>query len=131
MSIKTKILTAMALLSLTMASMFLVTFVFTGAMSSDAVSINLAGRQRMLIQKIGKELLLLHDNASQEKEKLADMARNSLTLFEATLTAMRNGGDAPATLQAGGPTGAFQSVHRLAKPRLPRRGRTGPQSTSA
>jgi hypothetical protein len=53
---------------------------------ADAIAIQLAGRQRLLIQKIATEVCLLSTGAGDR----ADLAKNS-ALFERTLAALRDG----------------------------------------
>ncbi|MEW5790680.1 MAG: diguanylate cyclase [Pseudomonadota bacterium] len=61
-------------------------------MHQDALEINLAGRQRMLSQRMAKELLLLQaDPASRAAEHRASLMQ-SLQLFDETLAAFRQGG---------------------------------------
>ncbi len=65
--------------------------------ASDAVRINVAGRQRMLTQRMTKELLDL-----MRKNKFADTdlveIRNVMKVFDVTLQALLNGGEVPLDL---------------------------------
>ncbi len=71
--------------------------------SDDAVVINLAGRQRMLSQKISKEYFMLRAELDDvQKDKLIKTLKNTLTVFDMTLTALKDGGDAPLTLNPNG-----------------------------
>ncbi len=54
-----------------------------------ATAINLAGKQRMLIQKMTKEALLTHANL--EKDKSIKQLKESSTLFDKTLQGLING----------------------------------------
>ena len=54
-----------------------------------ATAINLAGKQRMLIQKMTKEALLIHANL--EKDKSIKRLKESSTLFDKTLKGLING----------------------------------------
>ena len=54
-----------------------------------ANTINLAGKQRMLIQKMTKEALLIHANL--EKDKSIKRLKESSTLFDKTLKGLING----------------------------------------
>lgn len=59
----------------------------------DAVAINMAGRQRMLSQRITKSLLALQLSRSDEdREKLTQEFLDSARLFDQTLTAFARGG---------------------------------------
>ncbi len=64
-----------------------------GIQSSDGVRINLAGRQRMLIQKLTKEILLY----SNDTFKKSDLFR-TIKLFDLTLYSLTDGGMAPSDL---------------------------------
>jgi len=59
----------------------------------DGVRINLAGRQRMLTQKLCKEILLF-----AQGRLAAPRVRRTMQLFETTLYALLNGGQAPLDL---------------------------------
>ncbi len=54
-----------------------------------ATAVNLAGKQRMLIQKMTKEALLVHANL--DKEKSIKQLKESSTLFNRTLQGLING----------------------------------------
>lgn len=58
MSIKFKIILPSVVLTLLVFAMFLGTVFTLSLMSADSLKINLAGRQRMLIQKMTKEFLI-------------------------------------------------------------------------
>jgi len=61
----------------------------------DAIRINLAGRQRMLSQKMTKEALLFKNDPAEENSKKIE---TSVKVFTTTLRALRDGGDAPMNL---------------------------------
>ena len=61
--------------------------------SHDSVTINLAGRQRMLSQKVTKEILLFEHGS-----KMADQVRNTAVVFDKTLKGLTYGGQAPLDL---------------------------------
>ncbi|GAB0058450.1 hypothetical protein SIID45300_02799 [Candidatus Magnetaquicoccaceae bacterium FCR-1] len=63
--------------------------------SEDAATINLAGRQRMLVQKATKEFFIYLVTGDHMVKKLAE---DSLSVFDLTLKALMTGGNAPATL---------------------------------
>ncbi|MEN0021283.1 MAG: methyl-accepting chemotaxis protein, partial [Planctomycetota bacterium] len=68
--------------------------------SDDGLIINVAGRQRMLSQKMTKELLQLKVAADQKKrESLAASLAGTASLFDSSLTALMSGGETK------GPTG--------------------------
>ncbi|MEO5347307.1 MAG: methyl-accepting chemotaxis protein [Magnetococcus sp. YQC-9] len=63
--------------------------------SEDAATINLAGRQRMLVQKASKEFFIYLVTGDHAVKKQIE---ESLTVFDLTLKALISGGNAPATL---------------------------------
>lgn len=65
-----------------------------GKQKNDSVVINLAGRQRMLSQKMTKEILLY------AKDSLpADKVNGTVVVFDQTLAALTHGGQAPLDLK--------------------------------
>ena len=67
------------------------TFLIVDSQKNDGVVINLAGRQRMLTQKMSKEALGVHkgDNVETYRTQLKQTA----SLFDKTLKALMNGGE--------------------------------------
>ncbi|MFG0248677.1 MAG: methyl-accepting chemotaxis protein [Phycisphaeraceae bacterium JB051] len=63
----------------------------------DGQNINLAGRQRMLTQKMFKELMisLQHMRDGKEADKAIAQTRMTMKVFDMTLAALRDGGQAP------------------------------------
>ncbi|MBI9090511.1 MAG: type IV pili methyl-accepting chemotaxis transducer N-terminal domain-containing protein [Desulfobacterium sp.] len=80
--------------------MFAVTWQTTSAQKDDGLVINLAGRQRMLSQKMSKELFLLSsmDGQGPEKAKLHAEVKNTMKVFDITLKALSDSGNAPLDL---------------------------------
>jgi methyl-accepting chemotaxis protein len=79
--------------------MFAVTWQTTSAQKDDSLVINLAGRQRMLSQKMSKELFLLSSTDDQrEKAKFRAKVRNTMKVFDITLKALSDSGNAPLGL---------------------------------
>ncbi len=70
---------------------------------TDAARINLMGRQRMLTQKLSKEILLYADGKISKKEP-----QKTMDLFESSLKVLINGGNIPVDLK-------FQSYRLLPK----------------
>jgi two-component system chemotaxis sensor kinase CheA len=88
------ILISVALFILLDASVMILNFYVSFEISADAIGINLAGRQRMLSQRMAKSLYALNSESSDSKE-FSDAAlelKNSKNLFDETLTAFTQGG---------------------------------------
>ncbi len=101
MSIKTKLGAAVGGLSFIILFMFLATWWITGKQQDDGLVINLAGRQRMLSQKMTKEFLLNEiekNGAVKENAELIKGIRDTMQVFDMTLTALRDSGNAPLSL---------------------------------
>lgn len=88
------ILISVALFILLDASVMILNFYVSFEISADAIGINLAGRQRMLSQRMAKSLYALNSETSDSKEfKDAVLElKNSTNLFDETLTAFTKGG---------------------------------------
>ncbi len=83
--------------------MFAVTWYTTSAQKTDGLLINLAGRQRMLSQKMSKEVLMV--SADGQTVKISqDSVKNTMAIFNTTLSALLNSGQAPMTLNPSGKT---------------------------
>ena len=69
-------------------------FYTSSTLDNDAVSINLAGRQRMLSQRTAKVLLAIQVDAAQGKfnDKNTAELKKVVSLFDATLDAFKSGG---------------------------------------
>jgi len=76
--------------------MFVGTFYTTTAQKSDGLVINLAGRQRMLSQKMSKELFSFI--SADRNEKLISDVKNTMKIFDITLNALVNSGKVPLSL---------------------------------
>lgn len=87
-------------------TMFLATFFISSAQKDDGLVINLAGRQRMLSQKMAKEVLLYHQavNSGQDGAAMKKQVLSTMQLFDHTLKALANSGPAPVTVDPEGPT---------------------------
>lgn len=75
-------------------------FLITSAMDQEGITINLAGRQRMLSQKMTKELLI-YSNAPSTDHLLT--LETSIWAFNETLVALITGGIAPKALDKKNP----------------------------
>ena len=95
MSIKVRQTLLMVGFSVIVVFMFCSTVVVSGRMKDDGLVINLAGRQRMLTQKMTKEIL--HYTAFPDASSAATI-RNTAKVFDLTLKALTDSGNAPLTL---------------------------------
>ena len=103
MAIRYRLGLIVAGLSFIIFSMFMVTWYTASAQKADGLVINLAGRQRMLSQKMSKELFLfIAEPGLKEKEKLYSSANNTMKLFNITLVALADSGKAPLSLDING-----------------------------
>lgn len=101
MSVKFKLRIVTGALAVIIAYMFIATLMITSSQKDDGLLINLAGRQRMLTQKMTKEVLDLHASsmASGAKDiKKQDAVKNTMAVFSITLAALLDGGEAPLGL---------------------------------
>ncbi len=81
--------------------MFLATMYAIQNQKDDALTINLAGRQRMLSQKMTKELYdfkLQSDKKGSLRREAEDKVRSTMEVFTLTLKALKNSGKVPLTL---------------------------------
>lgn len=90
-----EIILAVALFLILDLSVLVLNFYISYQISEDALAINLAGRQRMLSQRITKSLLIAQNNINQELPITVPLAELQLTttLFDTTLTAFEQGGE--------------------------------------
>ncbi len=107
MSIKTRIFLGMSIIFLICVVLAVSILVITKKQRHDGIIINLAGRQRMLTQKMSKEILgLLYGLRVKGKKNTAIEAdlKKSLTIFDTTLKCLIGSGKALTTLNVKGPT---------------------------
>ncbi|MEA3347497.1 MAG: methyl-accepting chemotaxis protein [Pseudomonadota bacterium] len=102
LTIKHKLGLIVGSLMFIIALMFVLTLIATKQQKSDGLVINLAGRQRMLTQKMSKEALALSLKREQSvnvdlKTEKADL-KNTMAVFDVTLKALKDSGDAPLGL---------------------------------
>jgi methyl-accepting chemotaxis protein len=101
MSIKLKLTLIVGTLSLIIVGMFLITLNATSNSKDDGLIINLAGRQRMLTQKMTKEVIFLdmkrHTGATITAADTGKI-KNTMQVFDQTLNALLKGGKAPLSL---------------------------------
>ncbi len=83
-------------------TMFLATLFTTGKQKDDSLLINLAGRQRMLSQKMTKELYLYlarsDRKTSLDQQASAEQVRATMKTFAMTLSALKDSGRAPLSI---------------------------------
>lgn len=78
------------------------TFILTNQQKDDGLIVNLAGRQRMLTQKMTKETLIYaakSQASEKDREKWARQILSTMQVFESTLYALKDGGPAPTNLE--------------------------------
>lgn len=88
LNISKKLLLSHGILFITLLILVFMILLNANQSKNDGISINLAGRQRMLSQRITKDILLNSNNI-----------KNLTIVFDETLLALRNGGDAPLDLE--------------------------------
>ncbi len=95
-----QVIIVLGIFALSFLLIFVSTLIISSHMKSDGLVINLAGRQRMLTQKMTKELLDMQgvkDNST--KVKKIKTLENTMKLFDITLNALTNGGKTYFDLQ--------------------------------
>ena len=101
MSIQQKLMIPVIVCVMLVAGMFGVTWQATSNQKDDGLVINLAGRQRMLSQKMTKELMIYLDilkkNGAPDPAAAAQV-KSTQKVFDITLSALTRGGDAPLGL---------------------------------
>ncbi len=103
--IKYKLTVASLLLLAVSLVMFAATIYISGLQKDDGVVINLAGRQRMLTQKMTKEMLIaLREKAEQGSVSAGMKAQlqKTMEVFDLTLSSLIESGSAPLTLDPSG-----------------------------
>lgn len=94
------------------AAMFLATWIITSGQKNDGLVINLAGRQRMLSQKLAKEALAysLAEKSTEEARALKQQIGRTQQVFEETLAGLIHSGTAPLTLNPEGKKGMLPAA---------------------
>jgi PAS domain S-box-containing protein len=104
MSLQAKILFPTIALVAIVAGMFGATSYVASEQRTDGLVINIAGRQRMLTQKMAKEALAIRAAASDKADAaLSAKLAKTMEVFTASLSALRLGGRAPTSLDPAGP----------------------------
>ncbi len=103
MAIRHKLGFIVAGLSFIILFMFLITWYTTSAQKTDGLLINMGGRQRMLSQKMSKEIVLfISTTDAKEKEALKAATTRSMKVFDLTLSALIESGQVPLSLDPAG-----------------------------
>ena len=124
MSIRAQILCSLGVLFLLSCGMSVATWTVTSVQKTDGLVVNLAGRQRMQIQRIAKDALAYaHLAKGAASAPLAEDVRRRLAAFETVQTLLARGGDsniAGKTLRIPPPSretaGLLEEAARLARP---------------
>lgn len=97
-----RILMGYVLFALLLIIGLVTTMLLTNGQKDDGLIVNLAGRQRMLSQKMTKETLIYVNKSGQseskEMEKWSGQIQLTMRVFESTLFALKDGGPAPVNL---------------------------------
>lgn len=107
MSIKFRLIGSIILFFLIIAAIFGATWIVTSSQHDDSLVINLAGRQRMLSQKLSKEVLAYAETGNEQYKK---QSAATIAVFEKTLDALTDSGQAPLTLDPSGPTAVLPAA---------------------
>ncbi|BBD08061.1 bacteriohemerythrin [Desulfovibrio ferrophilus] len=105
MKLSTRITASVIIIFLITVTMSGLTWYVSSAQKHDSQVLNLAGRQRMLSQKLTKEVLFYVNQSQSGKptaEIVTQITRTSI-LFRVTLDALSKSGKAPTTLNPNGP----------------------------
>lgn len=108
---------------LIIALMFIMTWTISEKQKDDGLVINLAGRQRMLVQKIVKETVSFNyarANAWAEEQNILGSLKATMSIFDKTHKALLESGEAPITLDPSSsetrfcPKSDYSAVEKLA-----------------
>lgn len=98
-SLKLKVIAGVFVLLI--LAMFATTFFTTRKQADDGMLINLAGRQRMLTQKMSKEVhhfMFVSERKGSPDLPSIEKTRETMKIFDITLSALTSGGRAPLSL---------------------------------
>ncbi|MEM1330971.1 MAG: methyl-accepting chemotaxis protein [Planctomycetota bacterium] len=93
MSIRTKMLSIIGMLSLTIITLIVVTSRVVGSTKEATTDIALTGRQRMLTERVVKEVLAIGQASEHDQMHWREELKASIELFDSTLRALLYGGD--------------------------------------
>jgi len=100
-SIKIKLRAIAGTFVMLIVAMFVATYINTQQQADDGLLINLAGRQRMLSQKMSKELhhyMYVTDKTGEPDQATIKKVRSTMKVFDLTLSALKDSGKAPIDL---------------------------------
>ncbi|MFH1914790.1 MAG: bacteriohemerythrin [Pseudomonadota bacterium] len=115
MNISFRLIGSILLIFFIIVGMFAATWVVTSSQESDSLVINIAGRQRMLAEKLGKETLAF---GASGDAALRGQIETTISLFESSLAALDASGPASLTLDPSGPKGELPEASREARAQL-------------
>ncbi len=98
MSLRSKIIYLFVILSVVVISMFFGTCFVVNNQKNDGMVINLSGRQRMLSQKMTKEVLnyyLLKKEGDPSAKEVKESLTSTMKVFDITLKSLKDSGEAP------------------------------------
>jgi methyl-accepting chemotaxis protein len=87
-SLSMKIIVPVVILLVIVTINFAVLYSIINSQKTDAAIINLAGRQRMLSQKMSKELLIMEH---EQTDRIKPTLENTVKAFDTTLKALKDG----------------------------------------
>jgi methyl-accepting chemotaxis protein len=93
MKVSTKLYVGFILQFIVASALIITTTLLQESQEKDSIVINLAGRQRMLSQKLTKEILLF-----AQGDLPAESVNKTMTIFNDTMKGLANGGRAPLDL---------------------------------
>lgn len=120
MTLKSRLLISTTSIFAVSLCMFAASWWISSAQKGDALAINLAGRQRMLTQRMAADVLAYAsaDRDGQASRLAVESLRTSIRTFDKTLNALRNSGTAPLTLSASGPGARLQAADETVRKHL-------------
>ncbi len=101
MSIKLKLCLVAGVFTAIIVIMFIATYVNVRKQENDGFLINLAGRQRMLSQKMTKELfrfVVATERSGKPDQEFMKATRMTMKIFDMSLSALKDSGKAPVEL---------------------------------
>jgi methyl-accepting chemotaxis protein/hemerythrin len=114
-NISFRLIGSVLLIFLIIVGMFAATWVVTSSQENDSLVINIAGRQRMLAEKLGKETLAFGMSGDTA---LRDRIAVTAGLFESSLASLDASGPVALTLDPDGPKGHLPEASEASRARL-------------